>query len=121
MFVRNCFAGKSLKKMLSTTFVFCVLTDILCAAINVEIDKPCVNDCKTAGKEYVCRRCIPRTLPSGIEAFRVLNNTNKVTANSFRDSSWRLIQSVDISDFVTNHIENNTFSNLRNLRYLGLH
>lgn len=111
------FCRKELNENVVNDFVFCVLTDILCAAINVEMDKPCVNDCKTAGKEYVCKRCIPRTLPSGIEAFRVLNNTNKVTANSFRDSFWRLIQSVDISDFVTNHIENNTFSNLRNLRY----
>lgn len=105
--------------MLPTTIVLCSLTEILSAVTEFEINKSCINDCERAGNILVCERCIPNTLPSRIEEFRVINNSEAVTASTFNDSSWYFVQSVDISDSITKHLEN-TFP-LKKLTHLGLH
>ena len=82
-----------------------------------------VKQCVMKGGELSCRTCIPDVVPEGVIRVNVTNNTVPMTIQTFSDVSWRTLEYLDIIelDYVTVIIHGGTFSNLRSIKYLGLH
>ena len=82
-----------------------------------------VKQCAMKGRELSCRTCIPNIVPEGVIRVNVTNNTVPMAIQTFSDVSWRKLEYLDIIeiDYVTVIIHGGTFSNLRSIKYLGLH
>ena len=100
------------------------MTEILFLSIVIGIHGFCyVNQCVMKGGELSCRTCIPNVVPEGVIRVNVTNNTVPMTMQTFSDVSWRKLEYLDIIeiDYVTVIIHGGTISNLRSIKYLGLH
>ena len=82
-----------------------------------------VKQCVMKGDELLCRTCIPNVVPEGVMRVNVTTNTVPITIQTFSDVSWRMLEYLDITEpnHVTVIINGGTFSNLRSIKYLGLH
>lgn len=83
----------------------------------------CTCGCVEEGNNLLCDTCIPVVIPRGILSVFVTNNSVPIQPDNFTDPSWHSVEYVDITEetVVTTNYQNRSFSNLRSLRYLGLH